>query len=114
MSIPFLRVRRATLRRASPGPANSRGAAQGRPQRHFLLAINQWQVASLQPAHLAAMCVWEEQRSGYRDTSHHGGIYCTFWANWYDMQVKTVQHGLGERGPRSRATGDLCVGRRFV
>ncbi len=26
------------------------------------------------------------------------------------MQVKTVQHGLGTRGPRSRATGDLVCG----
>ena len=72
--------------------------------------INQWQVATLQPPHLAAMCVWEGAAEWYRDTSHHGGIYCTFWANWYDMQVKTVQHGLGTRGPRSRATGDLVCG----
>ena len=73
-------------------------------------AINQWQVASWQPPHLAAMCVWEGAADWYRDTSHHGGIYCTFWTNWYDMQVKTVQHGLGTRGPRSRATGDLVCG----
>ena len=73
-------------------------------------AINQWQVASLQPPHLAAMCVWEGAADWYRDTSHHGGIYCTFWANWYDMQVKSVQHGLGDRGPRNRATGDLVCG----
>jgi predicted acyl esterase len=73
-------------------------------------AINQWQVASQQPPHLAAMCVWEGAAEWYRDTSHHGGIYCTFWTNWYDMQVKTVQHGLGSRGPLSRATGDLACG----
>ncbi|HWF12484.1 MAG TPA: CocE/NonD family hydrolase [Candidatus Acidoferrales bacterium] len=73
-------------------------------------AINQWQVASQQPPHLAAMCVWEGAAEWYRDTSHHGGIYCTFWANWYDMQVKTVQHGLGTRGLCSRATGDLVSG----
>ncbi len=42
--------------------------------------------------------------------THHGGILCSFWANWYDMQVKTVQHGLGERGARSRATGELVCG----
>ena len=42
--------------------------------------------------------------------THHGGILCTFWANWYDMQVKTVQYGLGERGPRSRVTGELVCG----
>jgi len=26
------------------------------------------------------------------------------------MQVKTVQHGLGARGPRSRVTGELVCG----
>jgi len=73
-------------------------------------AINQWHVASLQPPHLAAMCIWEGAADWYRDMTHHGGILCTFWANWYDMQVKTVQHGLGEHGPRSRVTGELACG----
>ena len=44
----------------------------------------------------------------YRDMTHHGGILCTFWENWYDMQVKTVQYGAGERGkkkPRHRRAG---------
>ena len=49
--------------------------------------INQWHVASLQPPHLAAMIVWEGAADWYRDMTHHGGIVCTFWANWYDMQV---------------------------
>ena len=31
-------------------------------------------------------------------------------ANWYDMQVKSVQFGLGERGPRSVVTGELVCG----
>ena len=73
-------------------------------------AINQWHVASLQPPHLAAMCVWEGAADWYRDMTHHGGILSTFWANWYDMQVRTVQHGLGERGPSSRVTGELVCG----
>jgi uncharacterized protein len=76
--------------------------------------INQWHVASLQPPHLAAMCIWEGAADWYRDMTHHGGILSTFWANWYDMQVKTVQHGIGERGAgprgRSRATGELICG----
>ena len=72
--------------------------------------INQWQVASLSPPHLAAMCIWEGAADWYRDMTHHGGILSSFWANWYDMQVKTVQYGLGERGPRSRATGALVCG----
>ena len=72
--------------------------------------INQWQVASLQPPHLAAMCIWEGSADWYRDMTHHGGILSTFWANWYDMQVKTVQYGLGRRGPKSRVTGQLVCG----
>ena len=72
--------------------------------------INQWHVASLQPPHLAAMCVWEGAADWYRDMTRHGGILSTFWANWYDMQVKTVQYGVGELGRRSRATGRLICG----
>jgi len=71
---------------------------------------NQWHVASLQPPHLAAICVWEGMADWYRDGTHHGGIVSTFWANWYDMQVKTVQYGLGERGPKSRANGKWVCG----
>ena len=72
--------------------------------------INQWQVASRQPKHLSAMCIWEGAADWYRDMTHHGGILSTFWDNWYDMQVKTVQYGLGERGPKSPATGALVCG----
>jgi hypothetical protein len=72
--------------------------------------MNQWQVASRQPEHLAAMCIWEGAADWYRDATHHGGMVNTFWANWYDMQVKTVQHGAGERGGRSKITGQLICG----
>jgi uncharacterized protein len=72
--------------------------------------INQWHVASLQPRHLAAMCIWEGAADWYRDMTHHGGILSTFWENWYDMQVKTVQYGAGERGKRSRVHGELVCG----
>src|SRR2546430_2487106 len=33
-------------------------------------AINQWHVASLQPPHLAAMCIWEGAPAFYRDVTH--------------------------------------------
>ncbi|HET7847479.1 MAG TPA: CocE/NonD family hydrolase [Pseudolabrys sp.] len=72
--------------------------------------INQWHVASLQPPHLAAICIWEGAADWYRDMTHHGGILSTFWENWYDMQVKTVQYGAGERGKRSRVHGQLVCG----
>jgi hypothetical protein len=73
-------------------------------------AMNQWQVASLQPPHLAAMCAWEGAANWYRDSTHHGGMLSTFWAAWYDVQVKSVQYGLGQRGPRSVVTGELVCG----
>ena len=73
-------------------------------------AINQWTVASQQPRHLTAMCAWEGAADFYRDMAYHGGILSTFMRNWYDMQVKTVQHGLGERGARSPITGELACG----
>jgi hypothetical protein len=72
--------------------------------------INQWHVASMQPPHLAAICIWEGAADWYRDMTHHGGILSTFWENWYDMQVKTVQYGAGEKGKRSRVHGDLVCG----
>jgi predicted acyl esterase len=77
-------------------------------------AINQWHVASLQPPHLAAMCIWEGAADWYRDMTRHGGILSTFWENWYDMQVKTVQYGAGERGKRSRVHGELVCGPEFL
>ena len=73
-------------------------------------AMNAWTVASRQPPHLAAICTWEGSADWYRDATHHGGILSTFWANWYDMQVKSVQHGLGTRGPKSAVTGELVCG----
>jgi len=72
--------------------------------------INAWHVASLRPRHLAAICVWEGSADWFRDMTHHGGILSTFWANWSDMQVKSVQYGLGDRGPVSAVTGEPVCG----
>ncbi len=73
-------------------------------------ASSQWRAAALNPPHLAAICVWEGWVDYYRDSVRHGGIACTFRKNWQEMQVKTVQHGRGERGPKSRVTGELVCG----
>ncbi|KAA0970398.1 CocE/NonD family hydrolase [Aureimonas fodinaquatilis] len=73
-------------------------------------AANQWRVAARQPASLAAICVWEGFADNYRDATHHGGILSVFRKNWQEMQVKTVQHGVGDRGPRSPVTGELVCG----
>lgn len=72
--------------------------------------MNQWQVAALQPKHLAGMCIWEGANDFYRELGHHGGILCNFVENWYEMQVTTVQYGLGKNGYRSGITGDWVSG----
>ena len=77
-------------------------------------ASSQWRAAALNPPHLAAICVWEGWVDYYRDSVRHGGIACVFRKNWQEMQVKTVQHGRGERGPKSRVTGELVCGPETV
>ena len=65
-------------------------------------AINQWSVAALNPPHLVAMIPWEGAADYYRDFCYHGGILCNvFMEVWYQAQVLTIQHGLGENGPKS-------------
>ena len=73
-------------------------------------SMNQWHVASLRPRGLAAMCAWEGASDWYRDATRHGGILCTFFGNWYEMQVTTVQNGLGSRGPVNPNTGEPACG----
>jgi len=73
-------------------------------------AMNQWQVASLRPPHLVAMCAWEGAADYYRDLSHHGGIYCTFPDTWFPGQVLKVQHGKGSEGYRSSMNGEWVAG----
>ncbi|HYX66496.1 MAG TPA: CocE/NonD family hydrolase [Burkholderiales bacterium] len=73
-------------------------------------ATNQWQVAALRPPHLAAICVWEGFADYYRELSRHGGILSQFTESWYARQVLRVQHGVGDRGPKSRVTGEPVAG----
>jgi predicted acyl esterase len=73
-------------------------------------AMNQWQVAALQPPHLAAICVWEGACDQYRDMGYHGGIFSEMPITWYNNSVIPRQHGLGTRGFRSRLNGDWISG----
>lgn len=74
------------------------------------MAMNQWQVAALEPPHLAALCVWEGAADYYRDLAHHGGILCTFGRAWFPSQIVRLQHGVGTRGYRSRMNGEWVSG----
>ena len=73
-------------------------------------AMNQWQVATLQPPHLAAICVWEGAADFYRDVYRHGGIVNMMPLRWYPRQVQSVQHGVGARGAKSAVTGEWVAG----
>jgi predicted acyl esterase len=73
-------------------------------------AMNQWQVAALQPPHLAAICPWEGAADWYRDATNHGGIVSTFWATWYAPQVLSVQNGARGKGYTNPNTGDSATG----
>ena len=73
-------------------------------------AMNQWHVASLQPPHLAALCIWEGAADYYRDVGRHGGIKSGFLDSWFEEWIVPRQHGRGERAPRSVVTGELIAG----
>ena len=77
-------------------------------------AMNQWQVAALNPPHLAALCIWEGASDYYRELCRHGGILSDFLSSWYPRQVASVQHGVGERGARSVVTGEFVAGPRTL
>src|SRR5712691_4346115 len=96
------------VHRVGGAPALSNGKVGANGISYY--AMNQWQVAVLQPPHLAAICIWEGAADYYRDLSHHGGILCTFGRAWFPSQVVRVQHGRGARGYRSRMNGDWVSG----
>ncbi len=73
-------------------------------------ATNQWQVAQHKPPHLVAICTWEGCADWYREFTRHGGIYCGFLDNIFPRAFHRAQYGLGERGLRSRVTGELVSG----
>jgi predicted acyl esterase len=73
-------------------------------------AMNQYQVAALQPPHLFAICPWEGASDFYREVARHGGILCRFISDWYPRQVENVQHGVGARGFVSSMDGGLVAG----
>ncbi|HEX5509000.1 MAG TPA: CocE/NonD family hydrolase [Pseudolabrys sp.] len=73
-------------------------------------SMNQWQVAELNPPHLAALCVWEGASDYYRELCRHGGILSDFFNSWWPRQVVSMQHGVGTRGAKSVVTGELVAG----
>jgi predicted acyl esterase len=73
-------------------------------------SMNQWQAGPLKPKHLAALCAWEGSSDYYRELARHGGILSDFLSSWYPRQVTAMQHGVGDRGPKSIVTGEPVAG----
>ena len=77
-------------------------------------AMNQWTVGALRPPHLAALCIWEGSSDYYRELCRHGGILSDFFRSWFPRQVVSMQHGMGDRAPKSTVTGELVAGPRTL
>ncbi|RMX03626.1 CocE/NonD family hydrolase [Corticibacter populi] len=74
-------------------------------------AINQWQVAALQPKGLAAIIPWEGAFDAYRDMSYHGGIASTLFSKlWMNTQILPNQHGNGASPFVDAITGGPAAG----
>ena len=75
------------------------------------LAIKQWQVAALNPPHLAAIVPWEGAVDQYRDVIRHGGILSnTFTQNWWPKQILANQHGNAQTNHIDRLTLQTTTG----
>jgi predicted acyl esterase len=74
------------------------------------LASKQWQVAALQPRHLAAIVPWEGACDFYREWGRHGGIRTRFPVDWWPRQVTLNQHGVADTRYRDADTGERTTG----
>ncbi len=73
-------------------------------------AMNQWQVAALNPPGLAAICPWEGAADHYREVRRNGGILTNFLMRWFENRIPKAQHGIAGRGERNPVTGVLAFG----
>lgn len=63
-------------------------------------AVMQWNVASLNPPHLAAICPWEGSCDIYREQLRKGGILSGLGGldgNWWTGMILPGQYGMGKR-----------------
>jgi predicted acyl esterase len=68
------------------------------------LALSQWKVAALRPAHLAAMCPWEGFSDCYRDFARPGGVredgFLPLWSFMVSRQGRVTQNLRAEQMAR--------------
>jgi predicted acyl esterase len=70
-------------------------------------AMNSWQVAALQPPHLAAIIPWEGAADGYRDANRHGGIYSSGFTQAWAKNVSKYQTDKGKEAAAEPDRQDL-------
>lgn len=71
-------------------------------------AITQWNVASLNPPHLAAFCPWEGSSDIYREQLRKGGILGGIGGlsgNWWNGMILPGQYGTGVRSYKNPVSG---------
>ncbi len=71
-------------------------------------AITQWNVASLNPPHLAAFCPWEGSCDFYREQVRKGGILGGIGGlkgNWWNAMILPGQYGTGVRSYLNPVSG---------
>jgi len=83
---------------------------QGRHERHLVLRQQPVARAAAQPRTSPRSAPGKAGTTPIARSARHGGIICSFRKNWQDMQVKTVQHGVGSRGKKNPNTGELACG----
>ena len=76
-------------------------------------AMNQWQVATLAPKGLAAICTWEGAADFYRDAVYHGGILSTFFQDWYSpCRSRPCSMASARAASAAVSPANGCRGRR--
>ena len=75
------------------------------------IAMNQYQVAALQPPHLAAICPWEGASDWYREFARHGGSSASSPKTGTRARSRTSStasvRGAFQRGDRWRGRGRI-------
>jgi len=87
----------------NPGLSNGKVGTNG----ISYFGMNQWQVASLQPKHLAAMCRLEGAADFLSRSGPSRGIASVSLPSGNNSAVVPRQHGKGANGRKSRLNGEM-------
>jgi len=77
-------------------------------------ATKQWQVAALQPRHLAAIIPWEGCCDFYREWSRHGGIRAQFPVEWWHGRFSPTSMAMARWLSEIQKAAKIQTARRSV